>query len=340
MGRDMSIVSQGETTELTRQSVTIQADPVPSPLAGLGHTSASMGLHPSALSTALLAQQLPPIGKFSGETASAEGETFEAWHEHFEMVASVSHWDTQTKLVNLTTRLRGQAYAFYRSCTPQQRANYDVLVAELTKRFMPVRLQSVQSSMFHERKQKSDESVDAYAQDLRRLFHLAYPKAQQGTQEAESMGRSVLAYQFVAGLLPDIKLKLAGVEGSMDELLAKARLQEAKLRDMATPTSKGLVPKKSHVSFSQQKGVTFPRERGQTSSSTPTIQPRFKPSFKCFHCQGTGHLARNCPMRGRAAPAESGGRNQGSARKDSPLTKVASITVNREYSPVEENQQK
>ena len=57
----------------------------------------------SALSTALLAQQLPPIGKFSGESSLADGETFEAWREQFEMVASVSHWDPQTKLVNLTT---------------------------------------------------------------------------------------------------------------------------------------------------------------------------------------------------------------------------------------------
>ena len=45
------------------------------------------------------------------------------------------------------------------------------------------------------------------------------------------MGRSVLAYQFVAGLLPNIKLKLAGTEGSMDGLLVKARFQEVKLRD-------------------------------------------------------------------------------------------------------------
>ena len=162
----------------------------------------------SALSTALLAQQLPPIGKFSGESSLADGETFEAWHEQFEMVASVSHWDPQTKLVNLTTQLKGQAYTFYRSCAPHQRSSYDLLVAELMKRFTPVRLQSVQSSLFHERKQKASESVDAYAQDLRRLFHLAYPRAQQGSQEAEDMGRSVLASQFVAGLLPDIKLKL------------------------------------------------------------------------------------------------------------------------------------
>ena len=179
----------------------------------------------SALSTALLAQQLPPIGKFSGESSLADGETFEVWCEQFEMVASVSH----TKLVNLTTRLKGQAYTFYRSCAPHQRSSYDLLVAELMKRFTPVRLQSVQSSLFHERKQKASESVDAYAQDLHRLFHLGYPRAQQGSQEAEDMGRSVLASQFVAGLLPDIKLKLAGVEGSLDELLVKARFQEAKL---------------------------------------------------------------------------------------------------------------
>ena len=55
----------------------------------------------SALSTALLAQQLPPIGKFSSESSLADRETFEAWREQFEMVASVSHWDPQTKLVNL-----------------------------------------------------------------------------------------------------------------------------------------------------------------------------------------------------------------------------------------------
>ena len=38
---------------------------------------------------------------------------------------------------------------------------------------------------------------------------------------------SVLATQFVAELLPDIKLKLARVQGSLEELLVKARFQEA-----------------------------------------------------------------------------------------------------------------
>ena len=148
--------------------------PKPSQLGGGEPASGSLGPHQSALTAALLVQQLPPIGKFNGETNVGEGETFGAWHEQFEMVAAISHWDPRAKLVNLTTRLKVQAYTFYRSCTVQQHASYDLLVAELTKRFNPVRLQSVQSSMFHEWKQKPNESVDAYAQDLRRLFHLAY----------------------------------------------------------------------------------------------------------------------------------------------------------------------
>jgi len=52
-----------------------------------------------------------------------------------------------------------------------QRSNYDAMMEELTKRFVPVQIQAVQSSLFHERKQRPRESVDDYAQDLRRLFN-------------------------------------------------------------------------------------------------------------------------------------------------------------------------
>ena len=82
------------------------------------------------------------------------------------MVATVCGWSEPAKLVNLTTWLKGQAFVFYRSCTSQQRTSYSSLVAELSKRFTPVRIQAVQSSLFHERKQGPKESVDDYAQDL------------------------------------------------------------------------------------------------------------------------------------------------------------------------------
>ena len=78
---------------------------------------------------------------------------FEEWLEWFELMATTLSWSSQAKLVNLITRLHGQAYSFFRSCTMEQHTSYCLLVAELRKQFTPVRLPAVQSSLFHERKQ-------------------------------------------------------------------------------------------------------------------------------------------------------------------------------------------
>lgn len=51
---------------------------------------------------------------------------------------------------------------------------------------------------------------------LKRLFYKAYPTTQQGSPEAEAMGRTVLSSQFVAGLRADIKARVAGVEGDFE----------------------------------------------------------------------------------------------------------------------------
>ena len=90
--------------------------------------------------------------------------------------------------------------------------------------------------MFHERKQKQSESVDDYAQELRRLYQKAYTRAQSGNPAAAAMGRSVLAYQFVSGLLPELKSKVAGTDGDFEHQLAKARFEEAKTRELAAVT--------------------------------------------------------------------------------------------------------
>ena len=90
--------------------------------------------------------------------------------EQLELVANACHWDESTRLVNLVTRLNGQAVAFYRSCDTRKRNQCTTLVK---KRFTPVH---IQSSLFQDRKQKSGENVDSYAQDLKCLFYMAYPK--------------------------------------------------------------------------------------------------------------------------------------------------------------------
>ena len=67
----------------------------------------------------------------------------------------------------------------------QQKADYDQLVKELTRRFTPVQIQSVQTSLFHDQKQGDQESVDSYAQDLKARFYKAYPQIHQASDEWE-----------------------------------------------------------------------------------------------------------------------------------------------------------
>ena len=92
---------------------------------------------PSDLSIALLAQQFPPLPNFSGGDASSE-DSFQDWIGQFELVAEIYKWSKQAKLMNLITRLRGEAFQFFRSCSKHQKSDYDLLIAELKHRFTPV----------------------------------------------------------------------------------------------------------------------------------------------------------------------------------------------------------
>ena len=165
------------------------------------------------IEVASMSFQVPPVPKYTG---NAEVEPFEERLEQFELVASVCCWEGRAKLANLVTRLHGQTYSFYCTCPVHQRTSYEALMAALTERFKPVRIKSVQSGLFHERKQKSKESVEEYAQDLNRLYQRAYPQS-----ECRCRKDGTNCFD-ISGFKPEIRLKLAGHEGSFEQLLMKA----------------------------------------------------------------------------------------------------------------------
>ena len=249
-------------------------------------------------------QKLPNISMYSGANIVDDDETIEDWLDQFELIADVFSWDDSTHLMHLTTHLKGNALAFYRSCSKTERRSYLWVCDALKRKFTPVHVQSVQSARFHGRVQEPQETVDSYGQELKRLFQRAYPKM---SRDESQEGKSVLASRFVAGLRREIQEKLTGLEEDFDVLLQRARFEEAKRKelgkdaehshslsrvartclggDRSNGTSTGGRSRGSQRNFSRG------RNRGQ--------QPR-----TCNRCGSEEHFVKDCPLRARTEPTE------------------------------------
>ena len=227
-------------------------------------------------------------------------DSFLEWIERFEELAQLYAWGDAVKLSQLKLRMEGPARAFCRDCRGADRRDYASLRTALTKRFTPVRLGAARSGVFQQRRQKPGESVDQYAQELRRLFKRAYPSSVYSGEAAEAMGKQILVNQFVLGLDYPLKKKLAGVEGSFEEIVCKARFEEARRADLAESSRKERQTGKVEGASTRWKEKS---QKGHTHRKEKKPETR----DECYKCGAPGHYAQNCPLGGRAQPREAKG---------------------------------
>ena len=190
------------------------------------------------------------------------------------------------------------ASTFYRACTPMQRSDYGLLIAELGKRFTPVRLPAIETQVFHDRRQGPRETVDEFAQELRKLYANAYAPVTRGTREAEEVGQRVLASQFVTGFLPELQSTVVGLEGNMDKLVMKARFEEAKRKELTAVRTVSSLPRKINHSSPATTTNSADRSSTQVRKTNPAdaTAPKMNGSIrKCYNCGLGGHRARACP---------------------------------------------
>ena len=216
-----------------------------------------------------MANLLPQVPNFSGGE-QRDGETVQDWIEHFESVALLAGWNDHFKLVHLVSLLRGTAHAFYRSCTPALKRRLPPAGGGAPETVHPVQLTAIRTQLFHGRKQETRESVDDFAQDLRKLHSRTYSTATYANPEAEKVGQMVLANQFISGLRPELQAKVVGMDGSLDALVLKARFEEAKAKELATMRS---FPSKKSIPATSTETTPTSQSMCEPSTSTPSSTP-------------------------------------------------------------------
>ena len=100
------------------------------------------------------------------------------------------------------------------------------------------------------------------------------------------MARSVLSSQFVAGLLPEIKRKVAGVEGNAEQLLTRARFEEAKLKELPGYLPKG-PPARPQPWPSRQTTANKPQPPKDSLPRPLGQQERNPGAGRCYSCGAT-----------------------------------------------------
>ena len=106
--------------------------------------------------------------------------------------------------------------------------------------------------MFHSRRQGANDSVEDFAQELRKHYARAHSTMTSSNPEAEKVGQIVLVNQFVSR--SELQAKVVGVEGDMEEMVTRARF---KLRELSTLSpQKTYSPKGSSGGNSHQPAQT------------------------------------------------------------------------------------
>ena len=150
--------------------------------------------------------------------------------------------------------------------------------------------------------------MDDFAEGLKRLYARAYAERFRMSVEAERMGEMILANQFIAGLLPSLKAKIVGSEGTMDQMLLKARFEEAKSKELRSVT-KGPPPKRVDASANPSPVITGAL---QSKEAKEKGKSKFKlngeKSKKCFNCGMGDRFKRDCPYPKQAKQSEAHGR--------------------------------
>ena len=117
-------------------------------------------------------------------------EDWKTWIKRFEAIAERGNWRDESKLDNLLPKLQGKAGEFvFTQLTRESLGCYRELIQELNSRFRVVETEKSFAAKFSQRAQRTDETVEEFAADLKRLYAKAYKNRDNKTKREDLVRR-------------------------------------------------------------------------------------------------------------------------------------------------------
>ena len=117
-------------------------------------------------------------------------EKWQVWFARFKEIAKREHWTDQEKLDKLIPKLQGEAGEFvFDQLDGKTRKNYKALKKELNSRFRKVENPKTYEVAFSARTQRSTETPEVFAAELKRLYDKAHKNRDKRTREEDLLRR-------------------------------------------------------------------------------------------------------------------------------------------------------
>ena len=126
--------------------------------------------------SAVAAQNLPPMPRFTGEDIQSDDDNFDRWIEHFEERAKLAGWTEEQCVYQLKVHLEKTALQAFRMLPDGDKTSYTAAVEALKKRFQPVDIEELRSLEFHQLMQEQ-QSVEQLGIELQALARRAFPES-------------------------------------------------------------------------------------------------------------------------------------------------------------------
>ena len=225
----------------------------------------------------------------------------------FTTVAEINGWSEKEKASSLIVSLRGAALEILQIVPVQKQDDYQLLIENMERRFGDKRLEHVYRTQFRTRKQHVGETVHQYGAEITRLSKLAYPNVPdevleematdmfiEGVRDVDMHQSLRMGRPKTLGDAISYALEFEAAKQSSNKYFMKSR--QVNVRNADNEMNKNEVNTVSKFKEALIELCSRFSDETKNQEERPIRRP-----LRCYNCQKTGHLKRQCTLPPRGA---------------------------------------